>query len=206
MIKVGVVYHSVCGTTKALAEAVVKGVNNLTGCEGIALAVEGQHIRAGRFDNQRIMAQLDECEAIVLGSPTFMGNVSAQFKSFIDAASDRYSELKWADKLAAGFTIGSNYSGDQLNTIQALQIFSSQMGMLWVPLDILPSRDMQGRNRGGCQLGLIAVEESGGGIHELDRLTAVYLGERVGRVVSRGNYTASISTVATLQREEVERV
>ena len=34
-----------------------------------------------------------------------------------------------SQKVAAGFTIGSNLSGDQLSSIQYLQIFANQHGM-----------------------------------------------------------------------------
>ncbi|WP_444921989.1 flavodoxin family protein [Microbulbifer sp. CnH-101-G] len=185
MIKVGVVYHSVCGSTRTLAEAIVDGINSNPGCEGGAFAIEGAHIIQGRYHNPELMLRLDQCDGIVLGSPTFMGSVSAQFKAFMDAASERYSGRGWVDKLSAGFTIGSNFSGDQLNTISTLQIFASQMGMLWVPLDIVPSQDAEGRNRSGCQSGLVAVLESEGAVHELDYHTALYMGGRIGRLLGR---------------------
>ncbi|WP_444930877.1 flavodoxin family protein [Microbulbifer sp. SSSA002] len=185
MIKIGVVYHSVSGCSKALAEAIVEGIHSRDGCEGVALEIRGEKIHQGRFDDQALLRQLDQCEAIALGSPTFMGTVSAQFKAFMDAASERYGDRSWLDKLATGFTVGSHFSGDQLATIRTLQVFAAQMGMLWVPLDILPSQDPQGRNRGGCQSGLVAVAEGAGEIHELDRLTGVQLGRRMGALAQR---------------------
>ncbi|WP_444908091.1 flavodoxin family protein [Microbulbifer sp. SSSA008] len=185
MKRVGVVYHSVSGCSKVLAESVVEGVNTLEKCIGVALEIQGESILHGRYEDQSLLAQLDQCEAIVMGSPTFMGTVSAQFKAFMDAASERYGDRCWLDKLAAGFTVGSNFSGDQLGTIRTLQVFAAQMGMLWVPLDILPSQDSLGRNRGGCQSGLVAVAEGAGEIHELDRLTAVHLGRRIAGLALR---------------------
>ncbi|MFA0812104.1 flavodoxin family protein [Microbulbifer epialgicus] len=125
MNKIGVVYHSICGSTRELAQAVVVGAANISGCEGVELPVCGEDIQQGRYRNHDLMIQLDQCEAIVLGSPTFMGNVTAQFKAFMDAASGRYSDRSWIDKFAAGFTIGGNFSGDQLNTIQTMQIFAA---------------------------------------------------------------------------------
>ncbi|WP_444909488.1 flavodoxin family protein [Microbulbifer sp. TRSA005] len=192
MIKAGVVYHSVCGSTRTLAEATADGINSIPGCEGVTFAVEAKHIQHGRYENPDLMHRLDQCDGIVLGSPTFMGSVSAQFKAFMDAASERYSSRGWVDKLSAGFTIGSNFSGDQLNTLTTLQIFAAQMGMLWVPNDILPNLDVQGRNRSGCQSGLVAVVNTEGAVHELDRLTALYLGERIGRLLKRFSPCGSI--------------
>ncbi|MFC6631708.1 flavodoxin family protein [Microbulbifer taiwanensis] len=179
MSRLAVVYHSATGTTEILAKAVAAGVHSVAGAEAAVLKIEGTDIDRGRYTNGEIMRQLDTCDGILFGSPTFMGSVSAQFKAFMDASSDRYSERAWAGKLAAGFTIGSSPSGDQLNCVQTLQVFASQHGMLWAGIDLPTGWDSYGRNRMGAQSGLIALQTDAGGVHRLDRLTAMYLGERV---------------------------
>ena len=98
---------------------------------------------------------------MIFGSPTFMGSVSAQFKAFADATGELWAEKIWSDKVAAGFTIGSNLSGDQLHTLQYLQVFANQHGMLWASLDIPGNCDPQKRNRLGAQSGLIAYSKDG---------------------------------------------
>lgn len=87
----------------------------------------------------------------------------------------------WANKIAAGFTIGSNFSGDQLHTLQYLQILANQQGMLWVGLDIPGNQNDSGVNRLGAQSGLIA-HSADGVLHETDLLTAHYLGQRVAQL------------------------
>lgn len=68
-----------------------------------------------------------------------------------DATSELWARQRWADKLAAGFTIGTNLSGDPLNTIQYLNIFANQPGMLWASLNMPGGHDPRGHNRLGAQ-------------------------------------------------------
>lgn len=184
MARVAVVFHSATGTTKRLADAILSGAGSITGIDAISAEIRGADIIEGRYRNSELLAQLDSVDAMIFGSPTFMGCVSAQFKAFADATGDLWAEQRWADKVAAGFTIGSNLSGDQLNTIQYMQIFANQHGMLWASLNIAGNCDAQGRNRLGAQSGLIA-HSIDGVLHEMDLITAHYLGQRVAQMVKR---------------------
>ena len=184
MIKVAVVFHSASGSTRQLAEAVAAGAVSVQGVAVIQAEIIGADISAGRFRNNLLLEQLDSAEAIVFGSPTYMGSVSAQFKAFADATSERWETQLWANKIAAGFTIGSNFSGDQLHTLQYLQVFANQHGMLWTGLDIPGNHNAAGLNRLGAQSGLIA-QSADGLLHETDLLTAHYLGQRVAQLSKR---------------------
>ncbi|MCH2158036.1 MAG: NAD(P)H-dependent oxidoreductase [Oleiphilaceae bacterium] len=184
MVKVAIVYHSVTGTTMQLAEAVEAGVSSVTGVEVISAEILGSDIIEGRFENSALIKQLSDVDAMVFGSPTFMGCVSAQFKAFADATGELWADSAWSNKIASGFTTGSNLSGDQLNTIQYLQIFANQHGMLWTSLDIPGNCDPEGRNRLGAQSGLIA-HSLDGELNPIDLVTAKYLGQRVANIVSK---------------------
>ena len=108
MRKIAVVFHSANGTTRQLAEAVAAGVEEVAGAEVIQTEITAADISAGRFYNDSFLTLLDNADAIIFGSPTYMGSVSAQFKAFADASSERWEAQLWRNKLAAGFTIGSN--------------------------------------------------------------------------------------------------
>ena len=181
MKKVAVVFHSVTGTTEQMADAVVAGANSVAGVEGIKIAIAGEDIEAGRYSNQDVMASLDDMDAIIFGSPTYMGGVTAQFKAFIDASSEQWFTRNWVDKLAAGFTIGNNINGDQLITMQYLQVLANQHGMLWVGID----QNVPGEiNRMGAFSGAVAHSVDGQ-VHDIDLATSKYLGLRVANMVSR---------------------
>ncbi len=180
MTNIGIVYHSGTGTTAQLAEAVEAGVNQVSGASAFRFRVTGEEIRQGRYCNDDVLNQLARMDAMIFGSPTYMGGVSAQFKAFADATGEVWAAGGWANKLAAGFTIGSNLNGDQSSTVSYLTTFASQHGMLWVGLDV-PGLDVGTRevtNRLGAQSGLIAQTRSLN-VAEEDLITARYLGSRV---------------------------
>ncbi|WP_030376767.1 flavodoxin family protein, partial [Streptomyces rimosus] len=56
---------------------------------------------------------LDAADAIVFGSPTYMGTASGAFHVFAEATSKRWATRAWQDKLAAGFTNSGSKSGDK---------------------------------------------------------------------------------------------
>jgi multimeric flavodoxin WrbA len=58
--------------------------------------------------------------------------VSWQFKKFADASSKQWMSGAWKDKVAGGFTISANLSGDKLSTLQYFITLSMQLGMVWV--------------------------------------------------------------------------
>ena len=129
---VTIVYHSASGHTGKLAKAVENGAAAVKGVEVHRLAISGDDIVKGRWDNAEIMAQLDESSAIIFGAPTSMGDVSGQMKCFLDATSQHFYRRAWANKLAAGFTSSFYPSGDKLHTLHTFVTFAMQHGMLWI--------------------------------------------------------------------------
>lgn len=127
-----VVYHSARGTTARLAQAVVRGAASAGGVDAAAVHVDDLDAEgAGWWD------RLHASDAIVFGSPTYIGAVSARFKLFIERlAGEIWLERMWLDKVAAGFTVSAGRSGDKLNCLQDLMICAMQMGMIWVPVPI----------------------------------------------------------------------
>jgi len=184
-MKIVIVYHSVTGTTAQLAEAIAAGCSSGMAVDVQLLRIEGEDIIRGRYKNSAVLDAIDQADGVIFGSPTFMGSVSAQFKAFADAtAGDHWGEQLWADKVAAGFTVGTGYCGDTLHSLHYLQILAAQQGMLWTGLDLAGAGDVKAPNRLGAQAGLI-VRAVDGAIEQPDLQTAFYLGQRVVRVVSR---------------------
>ncbi len=183
---IAVVYHSITGTTDKLAQAVLDGAAGVQRTRTLSVLIDGNDIHQGRYQNSEAMNALDAADAIVFGSPTFMGCVSAQFKAFADATSDFWDQQRWADKLAAGFTVGVNPGGDLLNTIQYLSIFANQHGMFWVSINLPGGHDFQGRNPMGAQSGLVSHAPNGA-VSSADIATASYLGSRVASLANRLN-------------------
>ncbi len=81
---------------------------------------------------------MNAADAIVFGTPTYMGGYAGQFKAFIDACGGIWYQQGWKDKIAAGFTHSQGLSGDKLNTLSGLMINGMQHGMIWVGTGVTP--------------------------------------------------------------------
>lgn len=150
-MNVAIVYHSATGTTARLAEAVADGCHSVPEVTAALLRIEAADIEQGRYHNRTVINAIDRADAVIFGSPTFMGSVSAQFKAFADATAGEYwGEQLWADKIAAGFTVGTGYCGDTLHSLHYLQILAAQQGMLWAGLDLAGAGDRKAPNRLGA--------------------------------------------------------
>jgi len=123
MAKVAIVYHSGFGHTKVLAEAVAKGAASVAGTQVDLVPVEEAAAKA---------ATIDAADAIIFGSPTYMGNVSGPFKTWADTTAKTWFGQGWKDKLAAGFTNSSGPSGDKFNTLVTMWTLAMQHSMIWV--------------------------------------------------------------------------
>jgi NAD(P)H dehydrogenase (quinone) len=120
MAKVVVVFHSGYGHTQRLAQSVAQGAN----AELIAIDAEGNV-------PEHAWESLSSADAIILGSPTYMGSVSWQFKKFADASSKPWYTQTWKDKIFGGFTASSNVNGDKHSTLHYLMTLAMQHGGIW---------------------------------------------------------------------------
>jgi len=179
---VAVVYHSGFGHTARQAEAVTRGAARIAGVRTVLLTVE---------DAQSRWDELHSADAIIFGTPTYMGSASAAFKSFMDASSSIFYGRRWQDKVAAGFTNSASRSGDKLETLQQLAIFAAQHGMHWVSLGLPPGNNSStgsedDLNRLGFFLGAGAQSNTDEGPNTAPRAsdlrTAEHLGKRVAVV------------------------
>jgi NAD(P)H dehydrogenase (quinone) len=190
---IAVVYHSETGFTQSLAKQVVMGANEIEDIHAFTLQISGDDLIHGRLpsDNLQLLSSVD---AIVFGSPTYMGSVSAQFKAFADASSEIWSLKSWRNKLATGFTVGGSMSGEQQVTLQYFQTLALQHGMLWLGMDA--HRDeyhprFGQLNRVGASAGLIAYT-SNDKLDAIDLNSARYLGYRVASLLNtRSNLSQS---------------
>ena len=181
MAIVSIIYFSGSGHTAKLAEAVEKGASSEPGVKTHLIAIDGQDIINGRYQNEGVMATLDASDAIIFGSPTYMGSVAAQFKAFADASVSSWISQKWRDKLAEGFTVSGTPSGDKFSILQYFHTLAMEHGMLWVSLGEMPLQ-ANGVNRLGSWGGAMALanrEPVDIAPNEDDKLTGEILGRRV---------------------------
>ncbi len=187
MITVSIIYFSGTGHTTKLAEAVTKGAGSVAEVKTNLIAISGDDITKGRYANEGVFAQLDASDAIIFGSPTYMGGPAAQFKAFADATGDRWYRGAWRDKLVAGFTVSSGPSGDKLSTLHYFFTLAMQHGMVWAGMPELPMND-KGINRLSSYSGVMAQagqEPTDIAPNAADKLTGELLGRRIATLAAK---------------------
>ncbi len=181
MARVVVVFHSGYGHTLRMAQAVAEGAN----AELVAIDPQGELTEAG-------WNTLNAADAIIMGSPTYMGGVSWQFKKFADASSKPWFSQAWKDKVFAGFTNSATMNGDKLSTLHYLFTLAMQHGGIWVGTGMLPSNSKAAQrndiNYIGSSAGAMAQSPSDASPTEMlpgDLQTATLFGQRVAEVSAK---------------------
>lgn len=185
MTKIAIVYHSGYGHTEKQAKHVKIGAELVSNVSAQMFKVE---------ENINNVEKLNSYDALIFGTPTYMGSVSAQFKTFMEASSKLWINRSWVNKISAGFTNSHSMSGDKLNTLFQLTIFAMQHGMIWVgnsEMNQSPegfSGKAESINRIGSFLG--AMAQSDNFSPDItppvgDLKTAELLGKRVAEITKR---------------------
>lgn len=176
-----IVYHSGYGHTRKVAEAVAEGSNALL----LAIDAEGNLPNHG-------WQLLETADAIIFGSPTYMGNVSWQFKKFADESSKVWAAQGWKDKLAAAFTNSASVAGDKQMAIGSLFTLAQQHGMIWAGMGMMPANSKTSTrddvNYLSSFAGLATASPADASPEEIsagDLRTAYLFGQRIRAVAAR---------------------
>jgi NAD(P)H dehydrogenase (quinone) len=191
MTSIAIIYFSGTGHTHLMAEAIAAGAQTSPDAKVQLLRITGEQIVNGRWTDEGMVASLNSADAIIFGSPTYMGGVAAQFKAFVDGASSAWAQQLWKDKIAGGFTHSGGLSGDKQGTLVYLAINAAQHSMIWVGAGEMSQPN--GVNRLGSYTGVMgqampdftgtkAVELDAG-----DRLSCELYGQRIAAAVDRWN-------------------
>jgi NAD(P)H dehydrogenase (quinone) len=187
MTNVAIIYFSGTGHTHLMAEAVAIGAKQIPDTTVQLLRITGEQIVKGRWEDQAMIDVLNQADAIVFGSPTYIGNVAAQFKAFVDAAGGIWQQQGWKNKMAGGFTHSGSPSGDKQATLLSMAIIGAQHSMIWVGAGEMMQPN--GVNRLGSFMGVMgqatfdpskAAELDAG-----DRLSCELYGKRIAESAAR---------------------
>lgn len=108
MTTILVTYYSVTGNTRAMAEAVVAGVRSVENVEAILKPIE-------EVSREDWLA----ADGIIVGSPTYFGQMAAEVKKAFDLTEKFYGKLE--GKVGAAFTTsGGAGCGHELTNISIL--------------------------------------------------------------------------------------
>jgi NAD(P)H dehydrogenase (quinone) len=114
-ISVLVVYHSASGNTEKMAQGIVDGAKAVSGVN--AVIKRSADVAAN---------DLVSCDALIVGSPVYFGNMSGEVKTFLDnwgltSKFDLFRERKMRNKIGAAFATGGSISnGKELTMLSIL--------------------------------------------------------------------------------------
>ena len=185
-----VLYYSRYGATKNMAQQVGRGVKSVDGVEArirtvpavstICEAVEDSIPETGYpyVDT----ADLEECDGLVLGSPTRFGNMAAPLKYFLDNTSSQWLAGALIDKPAGVFTSTSSLHGGQETTLTSMMLPLLHHGMIIMGLPY-SEKELFSTTTGGTPYGPshLAGPESNNKLSEDEKKLCFALGKRVAR-------------------------
>lgn len=141
MTKILVLYYSMYGHIETLAGAVAEGVRSVSGVEVDVKRVpelipEETARKAGVKLDQKApvatVAELADYDAIIFGSPTRFGNMTAQMRNFLDQTGGLWAKGKLVGKVGSVFTSTGTQHGGQETTITSFHSTLLHHGMIIV--------------------------------------------------------------------------
>ena len=142
MAKVLVLYYSMYGHIETLAEAVAEGAREVEGVEVTIKRVpetmprEVAEKAGAKLDQVAPIAEpgeLDQYDAIILGTPTRFGNMAGQMRTFLDQTGGLWVNGKLVGKVGSVFT-STGTGGGQETTITSTWNTMIHHGMVIVGL------------------------------------------------------------------------
>jgi NAD(P)H dehydrogenase (quinone) len=148
-MKAVIVFHSVCGNDYLVAKAFFQGletrgintglfrVQDASWVQKSDLSVKAKEVlHVMRALPQATADILLDADLVIMGSPTYFGNVSAQMKAFMDSTGSLWFHGKIVGKKFAAFTSAGNAEGGGDLCLQALHTYAKYMGMLSIPVPV----------------------------------------------------------------------
>jgi NAD(P)H dehydrogenase (quinone) len=156
-LKVLVAYYSRTGNTAKMAEAVAAGARS-AGAEAVLKEVGAVSLQ-----------DLKEADGIVIGSPTYYGQMAAEVKQLFDRSSEVRGDLEV--KIGAAFTSSASFEGGNQTTLLSI------LNAMLIHAMIVVGDPMES----GGHYGAIAIGEPGGEAIQAAKL----LGSRVAMLAQK---------------------
>ena len=162
-MKVNIIFHSVYGHVFRLAEAVAEGAQQVDGAEVKLVQVpetlpEEILAQMGATEAKKKLAHIPlatldnlvEADAVIFGTPTRFGMMSAQMRAFLDSTGQLWADGALIGKVGSVFTSTGSQHGGQETTIVSFHATLLHHGMIIVGVPY-------------SEKGLLRVDEVSGG-------------------------------------------
>ncbi|MBE2243042.1 MAG: NAD(P)H:quinone oxidoreductase [Burkholderiaceae bacterium] len=196
MAKVLVLYYSSYGHIETMASAIAEGARS-AGAEVTVKRVpelvprevaEQSHFKLDQAAPVATVDELPSYDAIVFGTPTRFGNMTAQMKNFLDQTGALWAGGKLVGKVGSVFTSSATQHGGQESTILSTHIVLLHHGMVVVGLPYTFAGQMiQGEVSGGSPYGASTIAAGDGSRQpsENELAGARFQGRHVAEIAAR---------------------
>jgi NAD(P)H dehydrogenase (quinone) len=194
MTEILILYYSRHGATAALARQVCRGVESVAGCQARLRTVPALTTTVATPEPPvpatgppyAALSDLDECQGLVLGSPTRFGNMAAPLKYFLDGTGTQWLSGALAGKPAGVFTSTSTQHGGQESTLLSMMLPLFHHGMILAGLPYTEPALTRTRS-GGTPYGASHVAGTGEGrdLTDDEKTLAQLLGRRVATLATQ---------------------
>lgn len=187
-----VLYYSRGGSTRNLAQAIARGVEQ-SGMEAkirtvppVSPDTQASEPSIPEQGEQYVTKEeLQQCAGLALGSPTRFGNMASPVKYFLDTTSDIWLSGQLINKPAAVFTSTASMHGGQETTLTSMMTPLLHHGMVMVGIPYSEA-DLSTTQAGGTPYGASHVSgtKDQTTLTDSEKTLAIALGKRLGKVAN----------------------
>lgn len=188
MSRILILYYSRHGAVRELARSVAAGVESVAAAEAVLRSVPPvstvcEAVEApipAEGDVYAELADLENCDALVLGSPTRFGTIASPLKHFFEQTTPLWLAGGLNGKPAGVFTSTASMHGGQESTLLSMMLPLLHHGMLLVGIPFANTR-LGETTDGGTPYGASRVSGSDGArvMSATEKQLAQVLGRRV---------------------------
>lgn len=171
-----------------MAQHIARGVNSIEGAEAklrtvapVSTTCEAIEDSIPEVGHPYVEpSDLEQCDGLLMGSPTRFGNMAAPLKYFLDSTSTQWLSGALVDKPAGLFTSTSSLHGGQETTLISMMLPLLHHGMMIVGIPYSES-ELLSTKTGGTPYGAshLAGPESNNKLSEEEKKLCFALGKRV---------------------------
>lgn len=141
-MKIAIVFHSLTGHVYRMAKAVSAGVEMEGGTPFLCRVPETLSIdvlkKMKALEFQKSIEHIRQCtvddlidaEAVIFGTPTRFGNMSAQMRTFLDSTGKLWSKRALVGKVGSVFVSTATQHGGQESTVLSFHLTLMHHGMI----------------------------------------------------------------------------
>lgn len=186
-----VLYYSRSGNTRAMARLIARGVDQVDGCQAqlrTVPPVSANHEATGDSIPEAgepyvTLEELENCDGLILGSPTRFGNMASPLKYFLEQTSSQWLSGTLSGKPASVFTSTSSLHGGQESTLLTMMVPLLHHGMIISGIPYSET-ELVKTTTGGTPYGVshLAGAESNNAISDSEKALCIAQGKRMAEL------------------------